>query len=375
MAEALYDFSVITDGYLKFGKKYQPDGLFGHAYLHGGMGPIFEILQPNTVRWAGMPGNIIDKNSIHQFIEFPLIKEEDFDLFDNDRTGWLFSKGLPMIAKLLEPVAKWNLSTLGPMYAATTQLAAIFSSPETKKLFEAFDKITTINNKVRRQSAELDEKIEKELGIPALPKGFAAVPFDAYSDFYRGTLDAMADMLERDDVIARFSANALKNTLRSIEMQGKIMPGKWVFMALHKGIDGFMSDAQYRRFYWKDLQTIIEHIIANGMTPYIYTEGSYTSRLDCLKEVTKGKVVYHFEQCDMAQAKKTLGNTACIAGAFPIYLLEFGTKQQVIDEAKRLIDICAPGGGFIFETSSGYDAVKTENVEALFETVRTYGKK
>ena len=111
------------------------------------------------------------------------------------------------------------------------------------------------------------------------------------------------------------------------------------------------------------------------MTPYIYTEGKYDSRLEFLKDVPKGKVVYHFEECDMAQAKKVLGDIACIAGGFPVHLLDRGSKQQVIDEVKRLIDICAPGGGYIFETVYGFDNSIPENVEAMFETVRTYGKK
>ena len=139
-------------------------------------------------------------------------------------------------------------------------------------------------------------------------------------------------------------------------------------------MDGFMSDEQYRKYYWSDLQAIIEEIIKNGMTPYIYTEGDYNTRLDCLKEVTAGKVIYHFETVDMANAKKVLGDTACISGGFPVYLLEHGTRQQVIDEAKRLIDICAPGGGYIFETNCGLDNPLPGNLEALMETVREYGK-
>jgi hypothetical protein len=66
--------------------------------------------------------------------------------------------------------------------------------------------------------------------------------------------------------------------------------------------------------------------------PYIYTEGGYDTRLECLKEVPKGKVLYHFEKVDMIKAKKILGDTACISGGFPVYLLDHGTKQQVIDE-------------------------------------------
>ena len=117
----------------------------------------------------------------------------------------------------------------------------------------------------------------------------------------------------------------------------------------------------------------IRELIDAGKVPYIYTEGRYDSRLDCLSEVPPGKVLYHFEQVDMVEAKRILGDTACIAGGFPTPLLTFGTKQQVIDECKRMIDDCAPGGGFIFHTKSALTYSKPENVEAMFQTVREYG--
>jgi len=112
-----------------------------------------------------------------------------------------------------------------------------------------------------------------------------------------------------------------------------------------------------------------------GMIPYVYTEGPYNSRIKYLTEVPKGKVVISFEEVDPVYAKQQLGDIACIQGVFPIYLLHYGTKQQVIDEAKRLIDILAPGGGYIFSTGAGFDQAKPENVEAMFDTVKTYGKR
>ena len=83
----------------------------------------------------------------------------------------------------------------------------------------------------------------------------------------------------------------------------------------------------------------------------------------------------HFEDIDLAKAKTTVGKTNCITGNFPIYLLEHGTVEQVITEAKRQIDIGAPGGGFIFETNASIEKVKRENLMALYDTARSYGKR
>ena len=70
------------------------------------------------------------------------------------------------------------------------------------------------------------------------------------------------------------------------------------------------------------------------------------------------------------------GKGAQLAGAkarHPIANL-IVTPDQVRDEIKALIDTCAPGGGYMFETSCGLDYAKRENVEVMFDTVRNYGK-
>jgi uroporphyrinogen-III decarboxylase len=76
----------------------------------------------------------------------------------------------------------------------------------------------------------------------------------------------------------------------------------------------------------------------------------------------------------MARAKKELAGVACIAGNFRYQTLARGSKQQVVEEAKRLLDICAPGGGYMFDLDGGMCSLPRENIEALYETVKEYGK-
>jgi len=373
MKDVLYDFDKGAESFKKFAREYEPDAMFGQAYINIGAGPLFELMRPKTLVWAGAPGATISDDSIHQFIEFPVLLEEDMPYFSRDYSGWLVGKGFPAVSGLLEPMQGLGLSRMGPMMDIS-MLAAAFSTPGMRETIETLWKIADMKQDLNAKSAKLDDELE-EAGFPVLHKGMAMVPFDNYSDFYRGTIDTMMDLYENPDVITDFCKVQLEYVFDMIRAQGQFLKGKWVFMALHKGMDTFLSDEHYRKLYWSDLQRIIEEIINQGMTPYIYTEGKYDSRLDCLKEVTKGKVVYHFEQCDMVRAKKVLGDVACISGGFPVYLLDYGTKQQVIDECKRLIDGCAAGGGYIFETGHGFDHSKPENVEAMFETVKTYGKR
>ena len=83
-----------------------------------------------------------------------------------------------------------------------------------------------------------------------------------------------------------------------------------------------------------------------------------------------------FEEAgDFADLKKKFDGIACIMGGMPNYLLEHGTKQEVIDHTKYLIDNCADGGGFLMDASAGIEGVNRENLEAWFDTARIYGKK
>ncbi|MEG0378265.1 MAG: uroporphyrinogen decarboxylase, partial [Eubacterium sp.] len=65
-----------------------------------------------------------------------------------------------------------------------------------------------------------------------------------------------------------------------------------------------------------------------------------------------------------------------ITGFFPIALLQFGTEQAVKDKAKELIDILAPGGGFIFGFDKGLFTMNgntVKNLHTLTDFVRDYG--
>ena len=370
MAQAIYDESleIGKQSMLKYLRDFDPDnGTAISNYI--GEGKLMELQRPTTMRWSGMPGNPIGDNSLHQFIEFPILLDDEFDEFFENETAWTIHKSLPRQYDLLKPLENFRpgQGLLG--------LAMAVSRPDMREMIETLWTISDGYAKLFQKRAAVSREIE-EAGYPILRAStMCAVPFDHYSDFLRGTLLSLADLYEHPDEVRRFIDATFEETIARIKASKGTDDGKHVFMALHKGMDGFMSDEHYREYYWSHLQQIICALIEANKVPYIFTEGKYNSRLDCLTEVPPGKVFYHFEEVDMAEAKRKLGGIACIGGGFSTYLLNYGKKQQVIDECKRLIDICAPGGGFVFETACGMDYAIEENVEAMFDTVRNYGKR
>ena len=369
MTEVIYDETMekASNAMFKYLNDFDPDNgtTLGNYVAEG---RLMELQSPTNMAWSGMPGNPIGDNSIQQYIEFPILLDDEFDEYFNDYVTWRVHKELPRNSNLLKPLENFHLGF------GTVGLANAVSRPEMKEMIKTLWEIADGYKVLNAKKAAFNKQME-EMGYPIIRAAMGAgVPFDGYSDFLRGTLLSLADLYTNPEEVRRYIDSTFEQTIAGIKASKGRDDGKLVFMALHKGMDGFMSDEHYREYYWSHLQKIIEAIIEADKIPYIFTEGKYNSRLDCLTEVPVGKVFYHFEEVDMALAESKLGKIACIGGGFSPYLLNYGTKEQVVDECKRLLDICAPGGGFIFETAYGMDYAKDENVEAMFDTVRTYGK-
>jgi len=95
--------------------------------------------------------------------------------------------------------------------------------------------------------------------------------------------------------------------------------------------------------------------------------------LDLITDLPPGKVYWHFDQTDMARAKKILGKVACIAGNVPASLLITGTPEKVKEYCRRLIEDCAGGGGFILTSGASIDKGNPDNLKAMIEAVEEYG--
>jgi uroporphyrinogen-III decarboxylase len=75
----------------------------------------------------------------------------------------------------------------------------------------------------------------------------------------------------------------------------------------------------------------------------------------------------------MANAKKIVGANCCISGNVPSSIVLTGTPQEVKDCCRRLIETCAPGGGYILTGGASATEAKPENLRAFMSAAREYG--
>ena len=87
-----------------------------------------------------------------------------------------------------------------------------------------------------------------------------------------------------------------------------------------------------------------------------------------------GDSVFNRATQALRQQGSTMKPLAAYAPAIDTGLLMHGTKEAVVEETKRLLDICAPGGGYIMSNSMSIDQCKRENLTAWYEAVMKYGK-
>jgi uroporphyrinogen-III decarboxylase len=210
-------------------------------------------------------------------------------------------------------------------------------------------------------------------GYPAFSGGFTKAPFDVIGDSLRGTKGVMLDMFRCQDELMeaceRLIPSMIKCAVAACRATGHIMP----FIPLHKGADGFMSQEQFKTFYWPSLKKLIVGLVNEGLVPQLFAEGGYNTRLDIISDVPKGRVLWWFDRTDMKRAKETVGRVACLAGNVPLDLLCTGTPDEVRTYCKELIDAAGRDGGFILSSGAGIQGSKPDNVKAMIDFSKEYG--
>jgi uroporphyrinogen-III decarboxylase len=115
-------------------------------------------------------------------------------------------------------------------------------------------------------------------------------------------------------------------------------------------------------------------MINEGLVPFPFAEGKYNNRLKQITDMPKSGVVWYFDQTDMKEAKRILGNVSCIVGNVPSSIIVTGTKQLVKESCRKLIEDCGPGGGYILSGGAGIDKCPPENLRVMMEAVEEYGR-
>ncbi len=365
--EAMYDYDKCTAAFNKFIEGIKPD--MNIAASAPGPGKFYEILDYKLYKW---PGHGVAPEHSYQAVEGEYMKPEEYDLFLMDPSFYFRNFYLPRIMGALQ-----GFTMLPPLTGILEMYGLAFSFipyalPPVQATYKALFEAGAEALKWAMAMGASDMYL-KSLGFPNILGGFTKAPFDVIGDTLRGTRGIMMDMYRQPDKLLK-SLDALVPIMIAMGVGASQQTGNpLIFIPLHKAADGFLSNEQFKKFYWPTFRQVIVGLIEGGCIPFPALEGSWTSRLEIIQDIPKGKTLWLVDQSDIAKAKKTLGKNACLAGNVPSSLLKLGTSQEVKDYCKNLIDTVGKGGGYIMSNGAFFDEAKPENVKAMVDFTKEYG--
>ncbi len=282
-----------------------------------------------------LPGRMLDVKESPQLVEYslddPFLKVEDYD-------------------KIIEKGLLWKSN---------------FKRAGLKDMM----KLSKIGPKV----AEYTKKWWTEFKVPTFNDGACSTPFDLLSIF-RGSTNFMKDIYRHPDKIKEVSDFLVDNFI----MMGQYGPsqsgGKTILVGGVRGSADFISLKHFEDLYWPYYKKIVTEYVNKGYIVQLHMDTDWTDRLHYFKELPKGKIYLHMdERTDIFKAKEILGDHMCIEGNLKPSIFTLGTPSLIEKEVKKIIDGCAEGGGLMVGSEIPDDA-KLENVKAMIDTCKTYGK-
>ena len=367
---AMYDYDKMAEVWTRFNDEYSVE--LDSFAIPAGVTPgrVYDLL---GYRLYAYPGRGLPRSATGvQFVEGEYMMADEYDALIKNPSDFWMRVYMPRVFGALEP-----FRALVP-FTDYVELPAMkllpFTRPDVQAslqaLIDAGKELAKWSEKVLRFA-----DLATASGYPSAMGGaFCKAPFDVLGDTLRGTKGIMMDMYRRPekllramDVMADLSIDSTISALNAAK-------GFRVTFPLHKGADGWMSDEQFRTFYWPPLKKIVTALIEEGISVVLFAEGSFDTRLDQVNEFPKGSVAWLFDRTDMARAKKVLGDRCCIMGNVPASLMVTGTPEDVRAYCRRLIEACGEGGGYVLSPGIiGIDEAKLPNIKAMVEAAKEFG--
>lgn len=367
--DTYYDAQKTSQAVLKFMEEFQPDygaGAFPTA------GRAYDMLGYNIYKW---PGGALPETVSFQYVEGEYMPAEDYDLLINDPTGYMLRNYLPRVFDNLKGLA------LTPNFFKSIELTEVpgmlmpLTAPGVRESFDLLFQAADSLKEVLKVTGATGREVRRRWGAPAWMGAIAFAPFDIIGDSMRGTRGILTDLRRRPDkVLAACEAVTPASIQMATAMRSSGGP-PIVFMPLHKGADGFMSQEQFETFYWPFLKKQLDGIVAQGIVPMLFVEGGYNERLDFLAgaDMPAGRTIWLFDRTDIKAAKEKLGERVCIAGNVPSSLFATGAPEKMEEYCRQVIETAGKGGGFILMSGCPIDQATPENAHAFLDSAAKYG--
>lgn len=326
-------------------------------------------------RMTKWPGHGLPETGSFQFVEHEFMTGDDYGAFLKDPADWAIRTYLPRAFSQLEGLAVLPPLAMAAFGTYNTLNLGVLRTPPVAAALRALAAAAEGQAASDAWVIESGERLAA-LGFapPPLAGSLIEAPFDFMSDTLRGMRGVMTDILRRpeqllaaEDVVLEFQIEHAVSIARATGL-------RYAFIPLHRGSDGFMSIAQFERFYWPQLRQMQLRLIDSDITPVVFYEGVWNKRLDYVAELPAGKSIGWFQASDIFKVKEVAGKTLCIMGGMRNSLLQAGSVAEVREFTREVCQRVGEGGGFIMCTGIGeMEGCKPELVEAWMQATHEFG--
>ncbi len=358
----VYNHEKMFGPYVEFHREFQPDVAVGMLPYPG---KSWDILDFQLYVWGGQK---LPENLVIQAVEGEYMKPEEYQDFIADPTAFWLKQYLPRAYPALAPLAMLPDFTRISESVDTIDLLMPFAMPPFQEMLQKLTEAAGELMKTLGAVGQTMGTITAE-GFPSMGLNIVKTPFDYLGDTLRGTKGILMDMYRRpDDLLAACEAY-VPVLIKSIVGASDRTGAPAALYVLHKGADAFMSDEQFKTFYWPTWKKVMMGLYEEGITSYLFIEGSYNNRLEYLAEMPEKSLVCHFDKSDMGLVKEVLSDNFIIAGNVPASLMATGTTEEVRAYCDDLVDLFE-GDSYIMAHGCYFENTTDDKMRAFFNSVK-----
>ena len=364
----MYDYEQVAAIAERAVLEFEPD-VVSPLFASCALGPVLEALDYRQLQW---PGHGVGENQPYQYLDREYVKAEELDDFVRDPTGFYLRTYLPRIFGACEGFEHFP-DLAGTFYLGAATAMRGFAKPELRAALRRVLDATEVLGEFTRGAVASHSRMA-ELGFPLSHVATSGAPYDVLADYFRGATGMMKDLFRHKERLHRAIDVMRENLVRVALRNAKSARHPVVFIPIHWAPDAFMSDKQFREFWWPSFREMLLQLIAAGLIPMPLWESDCTKRLEIIADVPKGKCIYWFERTDLVRAYEVLGDIVALRGNLSPSLMTTGTPQEVDAAVKHLVEnVWNRGGSLILDTAFGIpDETPVENVRAMFAAARNY---
>ena len=367
--ELMYDYEKTKDLAERATLDMDPDVVTPNLVASTVWGPTFEALQFKQVKW---PGQGVGDRQPYQYLDREYMLGDEYDEFLFDPTAFYLRKYLPRVGGALEGFAEMPWLP-GMHYFRLVGGLRGFAQPKVREAFENLFKVAEEVERMADHSADFTRRIT-ERGYPRDAGSSTGAPYDVVADYFRGARGMMTDLFRRKDKLLEM-LDKMRIALTKLTIGNARAAGHPVVMIpIHWAPDAFMSEKQFKEFYWPPFRQMMLEMIDAGLIPMPLWEADCTRRLEIIADIPKNKVIYWFERTDLVKAHEVLGDTVCLRGNLLPSLLTTGKPEDVDAAVRHLVEsVFNKGGRLLLDAAFGLpDETPVENARAMFDAARKY---